>query len=236
MPAFEDHIDRSGHDNHDDKLFVEGYAPITVGGEAVQIYYKIAGDLITSKRTPLVVLHGGPGLSSLIYYPHSDLLTDYDIPVILYDQVGGGESTHLPNQPQGFWSIDLFCDELEQLLKYFGIEDNYDLLGHSWGGMLATYFLENRVARGLRHLVLVGSPSSAKLLDECTSELIKGFPEKLRASVEKKQRGEEYDEADLDEAGKVYFTRHVCQLESMPTEITETMMTKKADPTVNEAL
>ena len=217
----------------------EGEAVFDVpsAGKPCKTHYWIVGDL-KSGKTPVVILHGGPGATHHYVSIHDELYNLHGIPVILYDQIGNGDSTHLPEKmgDTDFWTVQLFIDELNNLLKHLGIDDAYDILGHSWGGMLATYFLENRVSRGLRHLVLVGSPSSAKLLDECTSELIKGFPEKLRASVEKKQRGEEYDEADLEEAGKVYFTRHVCQLESMPAEITETMMTKNADPTVNEAL
>ncbi|KAF8961660.1 hypothetical protein BDZ97DRAFT_1921147 [Flammula alnicola] len=42
-----------------------------------------------------------------------------------------GKSTHLREQPPEFWTIDLFIDELVNLLNYFSIQDGFDLVGHS---------------------------------------------------------------------------------------------------------
>ncbi|EEB87993.1 hypothetical protein MPER_14430, partial [Moniliophthora perniciosa FA553] len=39
-----------------------------------------------------------------------------------------------PDSPAEFWTVDLYNDELDNLLKYLGIRENFDLLGHSWGG------------------------------------------------------------------------------------------------------
>ena len=56
--------------------------------------------------------------------------------VIHYDQIGNGRSTHLPDRGADFWTVDLFLDELDNLLAHLGIADRYHLLGQSWGGML----------------------------------------------------------------------------------------------------
>ena len=60
------------------------------------------------------------------------------IPIVLYDQIGNGASSHIKDKPDGFWTAELFMDELDNLLKHLGIRDNFDLLGHSWGGKSAT--------------------------------------------------------------------------------------------------
>lgn len=73
------------------------------------------------------------------------------IPVICYDQIGNGASTHLPNAPKEFWTPDLFMDELENLLKHLEISDNFDLVGQSWGGM---YTCEGSSLKPLNHFKL----------------------------------------------------------------------------------
>ncbi|KAI0303706.1 hypothetical protein B0F90DRAFT_1614363, partial [Multifurca ochricompacta] len=44
---------------------------------------------------PLICLRGGPGAVHTYLTPLQDLSSAYDIPVILYGQVGNGRSTHL---------------------------------------------------------------------------------------------------------------------------------------------
>ena len=56
------------------------------------------------------------------------------IPVVFYDQIGNGASSHCPGVPPDFWTPELFMDELDNLLKSLGIYDDFDLLGQSWGG------------------------------------------------------------------------------------------------------
>jgi pimeloyl-ACP methyl ester carboxylesterase len=112
-----------------------GSIPFRFGGETFETFYKAVGDVRSSSRRPLVVLHGGPGISHEYMLPHLDLFASYGIPVITYDQIGIGRSTRLPEKPDSFWTVDLFIAELENLLIHFGITESFDLLGHSWGGM-----------------------------------------------------------------------------------------------------
>ena len=98
--------------------------------------YEIYGDL-ESGKIPLIALHGGPGFPHGYLLPLTLLLTDYGIPVILYDQIGCGKSTRYPDRmgDGAFWTAELFMAELDNLKQALGIK-NFDLLGHSWGGML----------------------------------------------------------------------------------------------------
>lgn len=58
----------------------------------------------------------------------------FRIPVLFYDQLGNGESSHCEDAPPDFWTPELFMDELDNLLKTLEIYNNFDLLGQSWGG------------------------------------------------------------------------------------------------------
>ena len=55
--------------------------------------------------------------------------------VIHYDQIGCGNSTHLPDAPADFWTPELFVEEFHTVREALGV-DEYHLLGQSWGGML----------------------------------------------------------------------------------------------------
>ena len=71
-----------------------------------ETWYQVTGDL-SSGRTPLVALHGGPGVAHNYLKPMEELAQD-GWPLVLYDQLGCGLSTHLPNAPRHFWTIELF--------------------------------------------------------------------------------------------------------------------------------
>jgi len=44
-------------------MISEGKIPLKVGNETYQTWYKLYGDLKTSKYRPVVALHGGPSMS-----------------------------------------------------------------------------------------------------------------------------------------------------------------------------
>lgn len=81
----------------------------------------------------------------------------------MYDQLGCGRSTHLPEKKgdESFWTIKLFLLELDNLLSHLGIQDDYDLLGQSWGGDLAADYAILQ-PKGSKRLVLASAPASSK--------------------------------------------------------------------------
>jgi pimeloyl-ACP methyl ester carboxylesterase len=128
----------------------EGTIPFIRDGEAFETYYKIFGDLNTSTTIPIVVVHGGPGLSHDYLLPISDLSAH--TPVIFYDQIGNARSSRLKHKDKSYINIDLFLDEFENLVKHFELH-TYDFLGHSWGAMMGCELLIRRNPTGLRRFV-----------------------------------------------------------------------------------
>lgn len=140
----------------------DGLAPFTYPAIAkpLQTYYRVFGDL-KSNITPLVCLHGGPGYPHNYLLNHSILTNTKSIPVIFYDQIGSGLSTRLTetaSTPE-IWTEEIFFEQLRQLLSHLGIQKHYDILGHSWGGMLGSAFASTR-PDGLRRLILANSAAS----------------------------------------------------------------------------
>lgn len=157
----------------------EGTVAFPYQGETFQTFVKVFGDPKNRKHTPLVGLHGGPGLSHDYLLSLSDLALNHDIPVILYDQIGNARSTHLKEKPVTFWTIDIFIDELENLLSHFGISDNFHLLGHSWGGILGLEFEVRRQPKGLKRFILMDSLASHQLWMESSIELAQTLPKEV---------------------------------------------------------
>ena len=83
-------------------MATEGYADF----EGAQTWFRVYGDLPASPApdrpaaggpAPLVVLHGGPGATHDYLTPIAEL-SDTGRAVVLYDQLGNGNSTHFPER------------------------------------------------------------------------------------------------------------------------------------------
>jgi pimeloyl-ACP methyl ester carboxylesterase len=97
----------------------EGTIPFIVAEETFSTWYKVVGDLANRTKRHLIVLHGGPGLSHDYLIPLADLAPTR--PVVFYDQIGSGRSSHAADKPRSFWTIDLMINELINLLLNLGI-------------------------------------------------------------------------------------------------------------------
>lgn len=117
------------HKSHTDSNFhpekIQGRAPFSYH----ETWYRITGNMNgTSLR--LVILHGGPGMAHNYLLNFRDLASEHRA-VMHDDQIGCGLSTHLPDASVEFWSISLFLDELDNLLKHLNISSCYHLLRYS---------------------------------------------------------------------------------------------------------
>lgn len=212
---------------------VEGTIPFTYKGETYQTYYKMFGDLSTRSHPPVIALHGGPGLSHDCLLPVSDL-ADASIPVIFYDQIGNARSTHLRDKPREFWNIDLFIDELENILAHFRIEDAFSLIGHSWGGILASEMEVRRQPPGLRKLVITNSLAAGNLWSKSNAILLETFPEEVRAGMAAGMKDPKAYYAAL----RQFHAQHGCTLRPIPEEFVyslDQVFGENGDPTVASA-
>jgi len=194
-----------------------------------ETWYRISGDL-ESTLTPLVVVHGGPGATSDYVLALAELSSN-GRPVIHYDQLGGGRSTHLPDHGADFWTVDLFLDELDSLLAYLEIRDRYFLLGQSWGGMLGAEHAIRR-PKGLRALVLSNAlPSSALWSSE--AERLRGeLPTEVEETLSRHEAAGTLSDPEYVAASQTYYDEHVCRVKPTPPDYVRTMEYVAKDPTV----
>ncbi len=86
--------------------------------------------------TKVLLLHGGPGCTHEYFESSESFLPQEGIEFIYYDQLGSAYS----GQPKdtSLWDLPRFVEEVEQVRIALGLnKDNFYLLGHSWGGILA---------------------------------------------------------------------------------------------------
>ncbi|KZT01798.1 proline iminopeptidase [Laetiporus sulphureus 93-53] len=208
----------------------DGTIPFTYQGETFQTYYKLFGDLASRTRPPIVILHGGPGLTHDCMLPLSDLAAA-SIPIILYDQLGNGRSTHLKEKPPTFWTVDLFIDELVNLLEHFAVQNAFDLLGHSWGGILASEFEVRRQPKGLKHLILSDSLAASSLWNKSNMQLLQEFPKEVQEGMGMGMK----DPAKFYAALKQFHAKHACNVRPYPKEVQhsfDAIFGPDGDPTV----
>jgi L-proline amide hydrolase len=201
----------------------------TIAFDGSRTWYRITGDL-TSGAVPLVVLHGGPGCTHNYLLRLSALARD-GRPVIHYDQVGNGRSTHLPAADPSYWSVELFVAELDNLLAALGITESYDLLGQSWGGMLGAEFAVRRPS-GLRRLVIADSPASMHLWSVAADSLRAELPAEVEKTLRQHEEAETTDSPEYHQAMQVYYDRHVCRVVPNPPEVVASFAAIDDDPTV----
>jgi L-proline amide hydrolase len=204
---------------------VTGYVPFGVW----RTWYRVTGDLGPGS-TPLVVLHGGPGAAHN-YTLRMARLAEQGRAVIHYDQLGIGNSTHLPEKGAGFWTVRLFLDELDNLLATLGIAGGYHLLGQSWGGMLGA---EHAVLRppGMRSFVVCDSPASMELWTSETGKLIARLPQDVQDALRSHEEAGTYDDPEYEQATKAFNERHLCRVVPNPREVVDSDDAIRADPTV----
>lgn len=210
----------------------EGKAIFIVAGlaEPCETWYRVVGD-IESGITPLAVLHGGPGACHNYLLP----LTDLSVPLIFYDQIGNGKSTHLPDKKgdEAFWSVDLFKAELDNLLRHLGLDDRpIDVYGHSWGGMLAAEWAVSTSSSNLRRLIISSSLASMDAWRVGVTALRNKMPEAERAVLDKADETGDYESAEYEAAIEVFYKRHLCLAEPWPApEVQAALEWFAADPT-----
>lgn len=205
----------------------------TVAFDGGQTWYRVTGDL-DSGVVPLVVLHGGPGCTH-DYLLRLSALARQGRPVIHYDQIGNGRSTHLPDADPSYWTVELFVAELTNLLAGLGLTDSYHLLGQSWGGMLGAEFAVRRPA-GLQRLVIADSPASMRLWGVAADALRSELPADVEQTLRRHEAAETTDSAEYHQAMQVYYDRHVCRVVPNPPEVAVSFTAIDDDPTVYHSM
>ena len=192
-------------------------------------WYRVVGDL-KSAKTPVMILHGGPGAGHNYCEPIADVLAQTGRAGVLYDQIGCGNSTHLPDKPKEFWTPELFMEELVLLTEHLGISNKYNIVGQSWGGMLGMQFAIQK-PKGLNAMVIADSPASMEVWVSEANKLRKELPPEVEATLLKHEAAETTEDPEYIAAVDVFYSRHLCRI-PQPPYVVASFEQLAADPTV----
>lgn len=157
----------------------EGYMPF----RGYQTYYRIVGEAQPG-QAPLLLIHGGPG-SSHNYFELMDDYANTGRQLIMYDQVGCGKSS-LP-EDESVYVKETWADELIALRQYLHL-DQVHMLGQSWGGMLEMFYLTQYDPKGIKSVMIDGSPASIKLWTQEQHRLISYLSYEDRTAIAEAER------------------------------------------------
>ena len=111
-------------------LFAQTIHNIKDGDDVIHL--KVYGE-----GTPVLIINGGPGMNSNGFKSLAAIIGKSNS-AIIYDQRGTGQSK-IPKVDPTTITLDKMINDIEIIRKYFNVE-KWILLGHSFGGMLASYY------------------------------------------------------------------------------------------------
>jgi L-proline amide hydrolase len=187
-------------------------------------------DVVRHGALPLFVLHGGPGMAHNYVRNIAELADETGRTVIHYDQIGCGNSTHLPDAPADFWTPQLFVDEFHTVRDALGI-DEYHVLGQSWGGMLGAEIAVRQPA-GLASLQICNSPASMALWMAGCAELRAQLPTETQAALTRHEEAGTVTDPEYLQATNDFYLRHLCRVDPMPRDLIDTITQMEDEPTV----
>jgi proline-specific peptidase len=180
----------------------EGTIPVPGGN----VWYRTVGE----GGTPLLCLHGGPGMSHDYIATMADLADERM--VVFYDQLGCGRSDR-PEDPS-LWTLERSVSEVEAVRQALGLE-RFHLFGNSWGGWLALQFVLDQTPP-LVSLIVSSSPSSVRGAVEGMNELRAQLPDDVRRVIDDHEAREAFDCPEYTAAVMVFYKRHLCRLDRWP--------------------
>ncbi len=167
-------------------------------------------------KIKVLLLHGGPGGTHEFFESFESFFPKEGIEFYEYDQLG----SYFSDKPtdSSLWTTERFVEEVEQVRKALGLnKDNFYLLGHSWGGILATEYALKYQAniKGLIISNMMAScPAYGKYADDVLAkQMDKKVLDTIRA-IEAK--GDFSNPKYMELLTTNFYNEHLCRLKTWP--------------------
>ena len=175
-----------------------GYIDVPGG----KVWYQVVG---TGHRTPLLVLHGGPGGSSYYLKPLGALGDDR--PVIFYDQLGGGRSDK-PSDTT-LWKMERFVDEVTAVRNALGLR-RVHILGHSFGTLILADYLKAK-PKGVRSVIFASPVLDVPGYIEDVKGLLQQMPDSTQRIITEAEKNGTTDSPAYQAAMMTFYQRHLAR-------------------------
>jgi len=162
--------------------------PINTPKGTFRVWTKRTGN---SPAMKVLLLHGGPGATHEYMEAFDSYFPAANIEYYYYDQLGSAFSDQ-PDDPD-LWDLPRFVEEVEQVRTALKLDQqNFYLLGQSWGGMLAIEYAL-KYQQHLKGLVISNMVSGIPGYNEyAKSVLMPAMDQKVLAEIKKIEAAGDY--------------------------------------------
>ncbi|MBL0209517.1 MAG: proline iminopeptidase-family hydrolase [Holophagaceae bacterium] len=170
-------------------------------------------------RIKLLLLHGGPGGTSEYFESLEGFLPAEGIEFIYYDQLGSYRS----DQPKDndLWETARFVEEVEQVRLALGLgKDNFYLLGHSWGGILAVEYAL-KYGSNLKGLIISNMMMSIPDYNRYAETVLakQMNPAVVKEVKELEAKGQYENPRYMELLMPNFYAKHLCRLPEWPDPV-----------------
>ncbi len=169
-------------------------------------------------RIKVLLLHGGPGGTHEIFESFENFLPKEGIEFIYYDQLESAYSDQ-PND-SSLWTPEHFVEEVEQVRQALGLDkDNFYLLGHSWGGILAMEYAF-KYQDHLKGLIISNMMASMPEYEKYNGVLRSKMRKTLVDSLQGYEAKGQYDDPVYELLMvSEYYNQHLCRVVPWPDPV-----------------
>ena len=162
--------------------------PISTPKGMFKVWTKRIGN---NPKIKVLLLHGGPAATHEYLEAFDSYFPGAGIEYYFYDQLGSAYSDQ-PKEPS-LWEVDRFVEEVEQVRQALGLTpDNFYLVGHSWGGLLATEYAL-KYQKNLKGLVISNMMASVPAYTEYAEKVLApAMDQKALAEIRKFEAAKDY--------------------------------------------
>jgi proline iminopeptidase len=166
----------------------------------------------------VLLLHGGPAATHEYMEAFESFFPKAKIEFFEYDQLGSDYS----DQPDdmSLWNVDRFVEEVEQVRTALGLDkDNFYLLGHSWGGILAMeYALKHQ--DHLKGLIIADMTADFDRYAAYNAKLRAELPQDvLEKLAEYESKGAYHDPEYEQMVFNQYYAKHILRMPEWPEPV-----------------
>lgn len=163
-------------------------------------------------RVKILLLNGGPGATHEYFECFESFLPQEGFEFIYYDQLGCGYSDN--PKDTSLWDLARYVEEVEQVRKALGLnKDNFFLLGHSWGGILAMQYAL-KYPDSLKGMIISNMMSSADAYVKYANDVLaKQMDPKVLDTIRQiEKKGDFENPKYMELLYPNFYAKHICRI------------------------
>lgn len=163
-------------------------------------------------KIKLLLLNGGPGATHEYFECFENFLLPEGFEIIYYDQLGCGLSDN--PKDTSMWDLPRFVEEVEQVRTALGLnKDNFYLLGHSWGGVLAMQYAL-KYQDNIKGLIISNMMSSCPAYGKYAQDVLAPqFDPKILDTIRQiEAKGDFENPKYMELLMPNFYAKHICRI------------------------